>query len=463
LAATPDSPKPLPATAPAADGSPLRELHDVELFAVGDHDERGEPFTADHLREIAHNFAFLRDNPDFHHEPACALGHDEDQADLRARLRDDAEYRAYVERMDGSDPFKKRTSAAAAGWPDEVTFDPATGKLTAKKIGYIPPTIGGMIDRRELRYPSVELYRPFKHEGKEYGLAIRRIALLGAHPPAVKKLKPFGRTVPALAFSEREDGFGRYVFAESAPMTRTEKIAAVKARYPALPAAVVEALSDELLDATAAAPEPEGGGKPKPQPEPGQPVPTQPPGVPNPTPKPGQPSPSAPQQPTPEPAAALAFAELEQRYGRLEERARRREAEEALREKINREKVVDDLLTWASNRTDDHGRPDPAVLPYMTEKNPRVPNLRTELLAADNTHAMAFGEQSLTPFERLVAQVKGTPSGIYRGALAFGERVAQGGAAADEMPAARRSELLSYTTTGRAILRDEAAALTRAR
>jgi hypothetical protein len=198
---------------------------------------------------------------------------------------------------------------------------------------------------------------------------------------------------------------------------------------------------------------PDDAAKPKPP----TPVPTPPPGPPNPTPTPGHPTPSAPPQPTPAPSpeTALAFAEQQQqRLDRLEQQARRLEAEAAVREKAERARTVDALC----KRWQDEGK----VTPAEVQENPRVPNLRTRLLRADNTKALAFGEQSLTDFEQSVAEIEGRGDGFVR--LAFSEgRIAQGATGGEPaMSAARRSELLAYTPTGRAILRDEAAASRRA-
>jgi hypothetical protein len=143
---------PLPATVKNSVG-PLRDLNGVELFAVGDHHGTGKPFTLDDLKEIERNFYNLLESADPHHDPAGCLGHEEDQAHLKAILRDDAAYQAYVETMDGSDVYHRRTGQPAAGRLRNVKVNESTGKVTGDLKG-IPPSIADMIDAGLLTRPS---------------------------------------------------------------------------------------------------------------------------------------------------------------------------------------------------------------------------------------------------------------------------------------------------------------------
>lgn len=391
----------MPKTVPNSVG-PLRDLNGVELFAVGDHHGTGKPFTLDDLKEVERNFVNLLESSDPHHDPAVCLGHEEDQAHLRAILRDDAAYQAYVETMDGSDVYRRRTGQPAAGHLRNLRLDESSGKVIGDLKG-IPPSIADMIDAGLLTRPSLAFYDPFEVNGKRYGFAIRHVALLGAEPPGVKSLAPFGKTEPAaaLAFCERRDSRGRY-FSE-VHMTKPELIAALRKKHPTLTEKYLDTLAAEVLqtmhDAEVAAVEP-------------PPVPTPPP---EPTPAPApvagdQPTP-APPAPTPAPAPPIvpanAFAELDRRLKEYDARQRQLEAEQARREVSERKKTVRAYCDrWVAE-----GKITPAEADDQAGARPDqiVPNVYLDGIRASATRAYCDGGQS--EFDVWVKRHESRPEG----------------------------------------------------
>jgi hypothetical protein len=381
---------------------PLRDLNGIELFAVGDHHGTGKPFTLEDLKEVERNFYSLLESSDAHHDPAGCLGHEEDQAHLKAIIRDDAAYQAYVETMDGSDVYHIRTGQPAAGHLRDVRLDESTGKLVGDLKG-IPPSIADMIDAGLLRYPSLAFYDPFEANGKRYGFAIRHVALLGADPPGVKSLAPFGKTEPAaaLAFSERVDRFGRY-FSE-VHMTKPELIAALRKKHPTLAEKYLDTLTAEVLqtmhDAEAAPVEP-----PAPTPAPPAPEPTPTPIAGNPpTPAPPVPTPG----PTPEVVPAAAFAEWKRQLNEFEARQRQLEAEQARRGAAERKGAVRAYCDrWVAE-----GKITPAEADDQSGARPDqiVPNVYLDGIRASATRAYCDG--GISEFDAWVKRHESLPEG----------------------------------------------------
>lgn len=209
------TPAPAPALAgvcqPAGDG--LFRLPDVTIWSDGWHRDNGgnwKFYSAAENQQIAANWSALRESADPHLEPPTALGHEEEQARLKALLRDDAAFQRYVAEAAKSNiklPHCRWTDCPAAGWPERVRYD--GGRIVAD-LERIPPVVAEMIDRGELRHVSPELYDNFSYRGKDYGPVMRRVSLLGNHPPGNKSLPSLGQR----AFS---DAYGAYVQFADAP------------------------------------------------------------------------------------------------------------------------------------------------------------------------------------------------------------------------------------------------------
>jgi hypothetical protein len=144
---------------------------------------------------------------------------------------------------------------------------------------------------------------------------------------------------------------------------------------------------------------------PKPQPKP-QPQPTNPPSNP---PAPTKPNPPAPQ---PQPAG-----ELESRLAAFEAKQAALEAEQERRLAAERAGTVDALFNGWEGRTDDTGRPDPAVTPDEAKRD-APGNLRALMLTADRP-----------TFDALKAMVDRRPPGIF--GRFFVQKMKQPGAGAE--------------------------------
>jgi hypothetical protein len=206
--------KPPPARLPALLGAgPLRRMEGVELFSVGWHRDR--EYTAAELRQTARTFAELLRGSGPRLDVPAVLGHEEEQAFLAALLAGDRDFQSYLSHKPPEDPFPHSTEVPAAGWLRNVRFVEATGKVVADIEG-IPPSVAGLIDQGLLKFVSVELYEPFVWGGRDYGTALRRVALLGNEIPQVKSLKPLPKTTFAELRRPRRDRFGPYrCFAEA--------------------------------------------------------------------------------------------------------------------------------------------------------------------------------------------------------------------------------------------------------
>lgn len=240
---------------------PLATCKGVEIFASGTF--RGKSYGVADLEEIARNFSELGPSGKALIHPPVVLGHEETQE------------------------FLEKTDLPAAAWPSRVWLkkyhDKTSGKqeaiLYADLVG-VPPVIAKLINSRAYRKVSPEIYDDFEDDfGNHYGMALRRIALLGGEIPQVKRLAD----IPLARFSERRTAAhnlltllgnrvehppvllrligathntkrGTFsVFAEVGTMDRAALIQKLLAAMPTLAQTVIDTMTDEQLSAMVAA------------------------------------------------------------------------------------------------------------------------------------------------------------------------------------------------------------------
>jgi hypothetical protein len=227
-----------PARRPFRRRPPGEAVRGADLFASGVY--RGKRYTADDLDEIATNFTRLRALLD----PPLVLGHEEEQDKL-------AEY-------------LERTDLPAAGWVERVWVEryPANGGVEATLKGDligVPTAVADDIRAGRYRKVSAEIYDDFEDDyGRRHGLALRRVGLLGAEVPQVKRIGD----LPAPRFDadryaeprrlrpgeSRPTAAGTVLcFAEAGPMTRDETTAELTAAMPGLQRTTLDALPDDAV------------------------------------------------------------------------------------------------------------------------------------------------------------------------------------------------------------------------
>jgi hypothetical protein len=256
-----------PTTLPDA---PAYMLPGVELFASGRY--RGKRWSAAIIREIAENAEKLGPSGLKLFVPPAVLGHEEEQEWLE---RTDLPAAGYV------DPDSVRAV------PDESK--PGEMKLVGDLVN-IPREVADRIANREYSRVSAELYDRFVDDhGEAHGKVLRRLALLGAEPPQVKRLKPLGIPQPMRnirQFAERKAGLvirvrrdGLHTYAEAQAVDRSQLTAAAKAALPDLSSAFLDALSDDrLAELVQGVPTPQPPAQPAAAP--GMGTPAAPPGLP---------------------------------------------------------------------------------------------------------------------------------------------------------------------------------------
>lgn len=211
----------------------LWTIPNAEIFSAGEYD--GENYTPEDLELAKRNFDLLSAGDDgFKLNPPLLLvpvgiGHEDDQAYLRQLL--------------------KRTDLPAAGWPDNVRVD--GGRMFAD-LRDVPDEVAQEIFQKKLRKFSVEFYRDFVQPGldpeelvparlaadqypytdqrgrKHYGLALRRVSLLGANVPRNKFIADIPEPVLQNGERYRAQDFVTF-FSEAIPMDRNQLIEALKA------------------------------------------------------------------------------------------------------------------------------------------------------------------------------------------------------------------------------------------
>lgn len=137
----------------------LARVRGVEIFAAGVHDDYD--YTPAGLSEIVRNFGLLSVGPKALYRVPIVLGHESDQDLL------------------------ENTGYPAAGWIDNVHQE---GDILVCDFVDVPLLVAKLINQRAYRRVSSEVYDDFQYEGQSYGLALRRVAILGAMIPEVKGL-----------------------------------------------------------------------------------------------------------------------------------------------------------------------------------------------------------------------------------------------------------------------------------
>jgi hypothetical protein len=208
----------------------------VEIFAAGDH--RDHVYTTADLDRMVENFEKLAGGPKPVLQPPAVAGHEEDQ-----KLLEDS-------------------GMPAAGWVKRLYRRGA--KLFAD-IGEMPRLIAQLINRGAYRKVSAEVYDDFTHNGRHYGKALRRVALLGGELPQVKTLADLPKVwygedakggdgaslsarptvVTHSEISARTSAGTFVIFSEVRPMSRDEMIAELaKAGFDK---GILDSMSDEQL------------------------------------------------------------------------------------------------------------------------------------------------------------------------------------------------------------------------
>jgi len=144
-----------------SDGSELLQfgetltIKDVPIFAVGTHN--GKAYTEADLDLMVTNSKTLKGQV----IPPLKLGHK-------------------------GQKIIKTQGMPAAGWMEGLRRE---GKLLLATFKQVPKRIAQLIKDGAWKRPSAEIYKNFKDSaGKQYGLVVAAVALLGADPPAVKGL-----------------------------------------------------------------------------------------------------------------------------------------------------------------------------------------------------------------------------------------------------------------------------------
>lgn len=258
----------------------LRQCRNVEIFTTAGFSQ-GE-YDRAALEKIVENFYLLGPYRLALLRPPAGIGHADAQEFLKAMLAADPRLAPWLTAatLDGDD-------APAAGWitairtvPDED--DPNETKLLAD-IDEIPAPIADLIDSRSFRRVSSEIYDDFKDgDGKAYGYALRRVALLGWQPPVNKGMADLPATVAKFgeptrrrmrAIQRTAANPGTYLcYSEYRPMDKTQMLAGLKAKGLTLSEATVATMDDAIIGALykkySESPVPVPAPAPAPQPTP---------------------------------------------------------------------------------------------------------------------------------------------------------------------------------------------------
>lgn len=215
-------------------------LRNVELFASGQY--RGKDYSVADIDEIARVTRALGPQGKRLLDPTAVLGHEETQR------------------------YLELTDLPAAGWVTNLRVkkyhEPATGQVEAILVGDIegvPPGIARMIRSGQYRKVSAEIYSDFTDDfGNSHGKALRRVALLGAEVPQVKRIGdlPMPETYAERPRRRRHltplaavaTDHGTYLcFAESPGMNRSQMLQAIMAAMPGLNQATLDGMTDDAL------------------------------------------------------------------------------------------------------------------------------------------------------------------------------------------------------------------------
>ena len=230
------------AASPAAlPDAPAYMMRGVELFASGKY--RGKRWEPGVIDEMADNARKLGPNGLKLFVPPAVLGHEEEQE--------------YLERTD--------LPSAGTVDPDSLRAVPDPRhrgeKILVGDVLNIPRAVAEKIANREFFRCSAEIYDSFKDDfERNHGRVLRRLALLGAEPSQVKRIRnlPTPEPMPAIKqFAEKSGvivrtrtvrrGTAVLTFAEATVMDRSQMIAAIQAAMPSLSQAFLDGLADDKL------------------------------------------------------------------------------------------------------------------------------------------------------------------------------------------------------------------------
>lgn len=171
------------------------ECRGVEIFAVGLFKDRR--WTLSELIEIVKNTDRLK-KAGILQAPLVTLGHERDE-----------ENRRYVEALLERSDLPKTgdvTNLRVIGDPLMRTCGHYLAKVGCPKCEQnarmladflnVAPAIADIINRRAFDRVSSEIYNPLVYDGKDYGICLRAVSLLGGELPAVKGLADIPMAVP---------------------------------------------------------------------------------------------------------------------------------------------------------------------------------------------------------------------------------------------------------------------------
>lgn len=410
----------------------------VEIFATGFH--HGRQWTCADLQQIYGNYLALsvaKNGEQPYLRCPVVIGHEEDQQVL------------------------KRSDLPAAGWLEPnlqyVSTGPNSAKLTVP-FGEIPDDVAGWVNDKQYRHVSSEVYDDFvDHAGVHHGLTLRRVALLGAEPPAQKQLAELppvvrmadGQKTTVVRFSDQGSG----------GMNRDQMLQLVKASGAPLTPKFLDSLSDEQLaelitslnSGGQPAPDAANPGTP-PAPDAGQ---MSDGGTPAPAPAPA-PSP-APANPVPAGSPSqviLKYADAQARRVLNMTQAAENLAQKRLADEKSRT-VHAFCERWVKE-----GKLTPAEIDRSVDPKTKLPknpaNVHDRLMRADNLNKVhRFGDRAelMSEFDLQVAEIEARQP-VHR----FSEQVADhvpGQPGRRHLTPERRAELLGSSVLGRSIIAKE--------
>lgn len=216
-------------------------ISNIEIFASGTY--RGKDYSVQDLDTIARNFARLGEQGKNLLRVPVVYGHEED-----------------------------RTDKPAAGWVSGVRVkkyrDPDTGKLEGTLLADfsdVPQETRQLVRSKRFRHVSAEVYDNFLDDYERgFGMALRRVALLGNEVPQCKRIAE----LPRDQFSDRlfnpfrlrrvgisrNESLGTFtIFSEVTQMERESLVKQLLALVPDLDPRTQESLTDEqIMDIVAA-------------------------------------------------------------------------------------------------------------------------------------------------------------------------------------------------------------------
>lgn len=167
----------------------LASVPGVEIFATGSH--RGKPYRHADLKRVVRNFETLSTGPAPILTPTTVIGHEE-----RQELLENTGVPAAG--VVGAVRYAERPCKECGGPRCTECFGTRRRGLLVADFADMAPEVADLINQKSYRKVSSELYDDFEHGGRHYGLALRRVALLGGELPQIKGLED----IPLATFSE---------------------------------------------------------------------------------------------------------------------------------------------------------------------------------------------------------------------------------------------------------------------